>query len=137
MATDPDDDLVAHIAANVASLTADVNLFASAWRPAEGGIPVECVFVLLSGGVMAEAFIDAGAFGVEERKPQLQISVRSKRDEYRSGKLLANSIRDAVHHATIAGYLDVTVLEDKPIYIETTDDLSHRWSINVMMEHRE
>jgi hypothetical protein len=122
------------------SLTVNVDLFASPERAdtrvAAGGVPAQAVFCLESGGDPPAAYVDGGS-GLNLRVHAVQIIVRSNPRDYAGGKSLANSVRNAVHEAPIAGYLDVRVREAQPNYLGEDEKGCHRWSINVQLQIKE
>jgi len=136
MATDPDGDLVTYLAANIAALTANVNLFASKRQAAGDGIPHLAVFVLATGGPGPEAYVEGGS-GDERRYSAVQVMSRSAPDEYNASKTLARLILNTLHHATITGYLDVRVLETEPNYLGEDDSGDHLWTSNFELFHEE
>lgn len=136
MATDPDGDVVAHLNTTIGALTTDTNLFASKQQAPVDGIPHLAVFVLPTGGPAPEAYVDGGS-GSERRYSAVQVTSRSEPREYNAGKAFARVIRDALHHATIAGYLDVKVNETEPNYLGENDAGNHVWTSNLELFHEE
>lgn len=140
MATTPDLDIVNHLNTNVAALTKGTNLFYGPVRgqdtPDASYIPDEAVFVLSSGGPEPNAFL--GSINTcEEIFSSLTIRVRSAPDDFDGGQTLARSVRDALHHQTITGYVNVTVREADPAYLGVIDKKLHEWSIGVTCHHYE
>lgn len=129
-------DMVTYLAAQIGALTAQTNLFEGPVRAIGTGIPDEAVFCLVTGGPAPEPFVDGGS-AVEERTHSLLIVVRSEPEEFASGQTLAHSVRDAVHRASIAGYLDISIRECDPAYLGSDDENHHSWSIGVDMEIQE
>lgn len=136
MATDPDGDVVDHLDTSVGYLTKDTNLFASKEQAAGDYIPHNSVFVLASGGPAPEAYV-AGDTGDEQRFSALQIIIRSDPRDYNTGVTNARTVRDALHHATISGYVDVRVNETEPLYIGENDVGAHIWTTNLELWHEE
>lgn len=136
MATTPDADVASTLDTALATLTAGTNLF---YCPPIGpdavglGIPVKCVFVWSSGGAPPEPFVSGGT-GTERRYSAVSIRVRSARDDYAGGLTLARSVRDAIHRASISGYITVSVRESDPIWLGATETC-HEWSIGVELWH--
>ena len=134
MATTPDTDVVTTLDSALATLTAGTNLFRS---PPAGpdvvglALPQESVWVWSSGGPAPEPFVGGGT---EFRYSQVSIRVRSARDDFPGGTTLARSVRDAIHHATVSGYIRVFVRESDPAYLGATEN-GHEWSIGVELWH--
>lgn len=127
----PDADIAARLDTALGSLTLGVNLFRGKEQPySSTGIPHQAVFCLATGGPAPEAYLFGGT-GVELRYPAVQILVRSNPRDFAGGQALVRTIRDAVHHATIAGYVEVRVAETEPNYVREDDEGHHAWTINV------
>lgn len=135
MATDPDGDAVTYLAANIPALTKDVNLFASKEMAAGDGVPHEAVFVLAAGGPAPEAYADGTT--TELWYPALQVITRSKPRDYNGGLVLARLVLSTLHHAPLAGYVDVRVNESEPNHVAETDAGSHVWSNNFELWNEE
>lgn len=135
MATAPDTDLAAHLNTQLGAFTLGTNLFQGPPRPIDhDNVPAECIFVWVSGGPQALAFVNGGT-GQEQRVPTVNVRYRSDRRDFENGQTVARAIRDAIHHAPTAAYIEFTVREADPLYIGQTDDGSHEWSLSVDMEH--
>lgn len=138
MATTVDIDLMNHLNANVSALTTSGtsrNLWSGKLRAAEGRIPQECVFVLATGGFPPQGYADTTSINL--RMSGVQVFVRSNPRDFEGGQSLARKVRDALHHATIAGYIDVQAVQAEPIYIEEDEDGLHTWSVNFEATHEE
>ena len=140
MPSDPDKDVFDSLNTNIAALTAGTNLFRGKMQPAERsasdpGTPAEAVFVLASGGPPQEAYFAPTT--LERRFSGVQCRIRSDERDFGGGQTLARSVRDALHHKTLAGYIDVRVLETEPLYIAEDNEGHHEWSVNVELWHEE
>ena len=135
MATTPDADLVTHLDANVGALTDGTNLFRGKMRAAGDGCPVDSVFVLSSGGPAPQAYLSGTT--VERRYSDVTCYVRSDLGDFEGGQTLARAIRDAAHHADIAGYIDVRALQSEPPYVAERDDEAHVWVVNFQLWHEQ
>ena len=136
MATQPDNDLAVFLDTNVGALTSGTNLFRGFPRGVDTGIPDQCVFCLVSGGQAPDPFV-AGGTGDEQRYSEVMIRVRSNPHDFQGGQTLARSVRNAVHHKVIAGYINVEVRESDPMFLGETEKGHSEWSIVVLMEHLE
>jgi hypothetical protein len=134
MASDPDLDLVTHLATQGIG-TAATNLFRGPVRDATG-VPDASVFCLLAGGPAPESFVDGGA-SADYRRSSVQINTRSAPDDYNGGLAKAKAASAAAHKASLAGYVDVRVRESEPLYLGRDEKARHRFSSNVTMEHRQ
>lgn len=139
MATTIEEDVASYLNANVGSLTLGTNLFEGPPRyhttPESSHIPDECVFVMETGGPAAEAFL--GSTSYEDRQNGVQIRVRSAGEDYSGGRTLARAVRDALHHAAVSGYADVSVRASSPDYLGVTEKGHHEWSVSVLARHFE
>ena len=136
MSTTPDIDLVGHVNTNVGALTTGTNLFAGPVRAVGTGVPDLSVFVLATNGAPPMAFIAGGA-GNEQRYHGILVRVRSAPRAFEAGQTLARSVRDAIHHTAVSGYIEVEVRETDPAYLGTDDKGHHDWSIGVEMYSEE
>lgn len=134
MADTLDADIATVLAAGGIGLTSGTNLFTGPERPIGDGIPDEAVFVLASGGYPPEPFIDGS--GQDYCISTVQIIVRSAIRSHDSGQTLARDVRDCVHKATIAGYVDLRVREAEPNYLGQDEQELHTWSLNMELQHR-
>lgn len=134
----PDLDLATHIGTNVAALTLGTNLFMGPLRAKNVAIPDQVVFVLNTGGPQPSEFIEGGGTP-ELYEHSLQVRVRSApgASSFEDGQALARTVRDAIHRASISGYIDVWVRSSSPDYIEVDDEDRHEWVIGVGMEIEE
>ena len=136
MSTTPDIDLATHIGTNVGALTLGTNILAGPVRAVGTGVPDLCVFATATGGSAPEPFIYGGS-GNEQRYHQLLVRIRSAPRAFEAGQTLARSVRDAVHHTTVAGYIDVEVRETDPVYLGVDDKGHHDWTVGVEMYSEE
>jgi hypothetical protein len=131
MATAPDQDLVTLLNGAIGSLTENTNLFKGKMQPVSSYVPADSVFCLSSGGPAPQAYADGSA--VEQYHPAVQIMIRNT--NFLTGQTLARSVRNAVNHATISGYIDVRIGGSDPLYINEEETGFHLWSINVELWH--
>jgi hypothetical protein len=134
MAETLDEDVVTELAASGLGLVSGTNLFTGPERSVGDGIPDQAVFVLATGGAPPAPFIDGS--GVDYCWSTVQITVRSAVRSFHSGQALARSVRNAIHEASISGYVDVRAREAEPNYLGADEQEMHTWTINVEMEHR-
>ena len=126
----PDVDVAARLVAAGIGLTLGTNLFRGKERPpAAPGIPHKAVFCLASGGAGPQAYADGTA--LQLRYPSVQVFVRSDPNDFAAGQTLARAVRDALHHATVAGYVNVEVVESEPNYLSEDEQGHHLWTVNV------
>lgn len=144
MATTPDMDLATHIGANVGALTLGTNVFAgklmeSSPKGSSGLYPDKAVACLADAGDPPEAYADGTS--TELRPSEVTVLIRSDvravASSFADGQTLARAVRDAVHHASVSGYIDVAVLSAEPVYRGEDNAGRHQWSIQVRMLHEQ
>jgi hypothetical protein len=126
----PDIDILTALAAAGIGLSRGINLFCGPPRAANPPtIPHQAVFVLASGGPEQEAYSDGTT--TERRYSAVQVRVRSNPRGFDAGNTLARQVRDALHHRTLTGYLDVRAMQSEPIYIGEDEPGHHEFSVNL------
>lgn len=139
-------DVVAHLAAEVASLTANQNVRRGPQMPASqnqsvpGAVPEECVFVLLTGGPKSVVFngsepsdSDPTIFKGEDY-PTVQVWIRSFPKDYDGGRNLALSVLRAIDRKPPSGYFEAEVFGSAPDFIREDDENRYEWSINATLK---
>lgn len=126
----PDTDIVNHLDSALGTLTKGTNLFRGPVRPVSSYIPGEAVFCLSVVGFRPLAIIGQT---LSNYSKQVQIRIRSDKNDYAGGYTLAKSILTTLHFASVTGdnYYDVRVREDEPGYLGVNEDDYHEWSLNV------
>jgi hypothetical protein len=125
----PNRDLATEIASAL-SLTLGTNCFYGMVRPPENGIAAKAVFCISSGGPKPTSFL--GQTRVR-RFSSVQVRVRGEEDDFDGGELFARQVRDAVHHASIAGYIEVEAQVSEPAHLGPDRRGYPEWSIPVEM----
>jgi hypothetical protein len=125
----PNRDLATDIASTL-SLTLGEDCFWGMVRPPDDTIKPRAVFVMSTGGPKPSNF--NGQTKVR-RFSGLQVRVRGDQDDADAGELFARQVRDAVHHATISGYLEVEALVSEPIHLGPDRQGYPEWSIPTEM----
>jgi hypothetical protein len=119
-------DVATHIGATVAGFTYLTNVFDGPVRPVPAA-PAKAVFVLATGGPPPEARIGETQ---ADRFPALQIRTRGDKNDFAGGLADARAVRDAVHYAPLAGWVDVRVQETEPNYLGEDNNGHPEWSVN-------
>lgn len=127
-------DIATYLAAQLGTLTLQTNLFAGPVRGPDARAPVEAVFVFSTGGPAPLEHI-AGGSGTNHWQPELQIRVRSSKEEFANGLALARSVTSTLHHATVSGYVEVAARESDPVYLGPDDAGYHEWSVGIRLEY--
>ena len=128
-------DVATFIASSIGSLTLGTNCFAGPVKKVStgSGVPHTAVFVIGTGGLQKEAFIDGGSKG-SLSKPTVQILVRSDKNDLSGGLTLAESIMAVVDMGPpTASYVESRSNSSDPIYIGTDETGHHEWSINLTL----
>jgi len=137
MATTPDVDVATRLGAAGIGLTLGTNLFAGPVRAyVDGTVPHQSVFCLATGGPPPEPFC-GDPTNKDFRRSKVQVRTRSNLEDFDGGQTLTRNTRNAIHKASVVGYVDVEVLESEPNYLGKDEDGHHEWSINVELMHRE
>lgn len=130
----PDGDLVTRIVAGLgAGYTDGTNVFRGAPRKPGNGVPRKAIFCLASGGPRPEQYTQGAGTTSEIRYTSVQVYVRGDVNDFATGQTLARDTRDAVHKATVSGYVNVEVNESEPTFLGVDDQECPRWSLNVTM----
>lgn len=128
----PDADVVTELAAAGLGLVAGVNIFRGPMRPAVAGVPVKAVFVAETGGPPPVPYIDAATHG-DTWTFEVQVMVRGSREKFAETRTLARDIRDALHRASIAGYLSVVAIQSGPVPLGFDGNECPLFSINARL----
>lgn len=129
MPAQPDDAVVAILAAAGLGLTGGTNLFGGPVRPQGSGVPLASVFALSTGGPVHQPYIGNAH---DLTIATVQVNVRGAPGDFAGGETLARACLVAIHRAAIAGYAGCIVREPRPTYLGAdagTD--THLWSLNV------
>jgi hypothetical protein len=113
-------------------LTLGTNLFWGKVREVDtaSGVPSQAVFVTPHLSPAPENYCD-GSRTPQAREPQLQITVRSGRQDYSGGQSLARSVQDALHDIPPSGYNACRITQAEPVPIGETASGEHLFSLNV------
>lgn len=126
--TEPAADLSTFLAANVAGLTSGTNLFVSKRRPVSNNFPRSAVFLSGVPGLPVTRVM-----GDVENVRYAVVETELRWVTYAGGDSKIREIQDALQGPTIAGYLDVAVLESEPIPLGADDEGNHLFALNVQM----
>ncbi len=130
MAKNPAIDLATYLGTNLGTVALGTDLFhgpEKAYVP-KGNVPAECVFCIASGGPPPRLFLQGG--NSWDGRYSVQVIVRSDQEDYAGGLVLAKSVVDTLHLATITNWYHVGVTHPEPIYLGKNENDLHRWSIN-------
>lgn len=125
----PERDLAAHIASAL-TLVLGTSVFYGMVRPPEDGIPVRAVFCMPTGGPKPTNFCGVSKV---RRFSSVQVRVRYDKDDPDGGIIFARLVRDAIHHATIGGYIEVETQQSEPAPLGLDRQGYPEWSIPVEM----
>lgn len=128
----PDAAVVTRLAAAGLGLTSGTNLFRGPVRPVGNGVPAKAVFCLAAGGPAPVPYIDAAAFG-DTYYFDVQVRVRGDRESFAATRSLARSIRNALHRASLSGYLSTVVTESEPISLGFDGSERPEFALNVRL----
>jgi hypothetical protein len=126
----PDEDLAAHIATTL-SLTLDTDVIAAQPDEQDSTIPHQAIFVFPVAGPEPQDHFAPTTTSI--MPGNLQVRVRSGVNEHTTGLALARSVRDAIHHAAIAAYINVRILSVEPSPLGKDRHGRSSWSIPVEM----
>ncbi len=130
----PEIDIATYLDAQTA-LTLGTDLFIGPRRAADTFISNTSAFVLETGGDPPDGYLGTDVKWIEN--VSLNVQVRATKNDYQTGKALANTIWEALNFATITAakdsiaYMDVFCDQARPIYLGTTNNDEHLWSVNV------
>jgi len=109
----------------LSAYTIGTNLFAGPVRPVSAVIPHRAIFVLAYGGPSP---LDKFS-GVSIQRHSVQVMVRGNPDAFSVAQADAKACRDALHLATIAGYLRCAAIQ--PVYLGLDDTEHPLFSLNL------
>jgi hypothetical protein len=133
MSRDTAADLVALLGSAGLGLSVGSNLFVGPdLEDDDATVPDTAVFVLQSGGDPPLSYIGSGR--KTYRTTTCQVRIRSARESFQAGHLLALGALDVLHLATLPPYVRVSVSEGSPSYFGTDSSDRHRWSFTVDAE---
>lgn len=133
MARDTAADLATILAASGLGLSVGTNLFLGpVIEDDDATVPDVSCFVLQTGGDSPVSYVGAGR--KTYRAITCQVRVRSARESFQVGHLLALGALDALHLATAAPYTLIQVEEGSPNYFGTDGSDRHWWSFTVSAE---
>lgn len=92
----------------------------------------QLVNVLATGGPPPMPLMGA-APNLNIYQARVQVTVRSKVEQFAAGEALARGCRDKLHLVVLAGYIDVLAQESEPNYLGVDDRGTHRWSLNFLV----
>ncbi len=139
MAFEPAFDFATRLGALAASLTLNTNLWPGEERaPKKRGrttiIPDQAVFCLENGGRPIGMVGSApGADEKDEHWSRIEVIIRSKRNQFTTGKALALEVKRAAHKMAVvavdggAAYIDCLAIGSGPTYLVDDDTEHHRW----------
>jgi hypothetical protein len=127
----PDRAVARHLADNVVGLTLRENLFNGPMRKGDG----LGVFCILDGGLEPEVChqdaTTGSTFKATTSRPTVQVRLRGDKGCYDDSLELAEEIRQAIHLASISGYIDVRADSSSMSYLGQDNDGHPEWTINV------
>ena len=132
----PEMDVATYLSTAGLGLMLGTNLYTGAVLPAnvdghQGNVPGLSVFVNSVGGPPPLPYMGPAATAGSLYSHGIQVRVRGYPDAQAAGLVLARQVRNALHRATIPGYLFCLVKESQPLYLGVDANNRHQWSINV------
>lgn len=124
-----EDDIAA--ALQTAALgTVGTDIYRGPTRVPDGGVPVNCIFVLQSGGFQPEPYINSTRKSWQEKF--LEVRIRRKQSEYGAGRDLAQQVWNALHLATPpSGATWLKCRRAAPMYIGRDKAGHHEWLVEL------
>ena len=134
-----DADVVDELDTNVDKLLKGENLFIGPVRSTvQDSVPSEAVFVEMQSGLLPEGYLDGNADTPEIRHPFLTITVRSCQDDFVGGQGLARDTYRALHNQfPNASYFYARIQSDEPLYIGTSEQREHLWTMTLRLRIEE
>lgn len=133
MARDTAADLASILAAGGLGLSIGTNLFLGPdIEDDDAVVPDVACFVLQTGGDAPVSYVGGGR--KTYRANTCQVRIRSARESFQSGHVLALGALDALHLANAAPYVLIEVEEGSPSYVGTDGSDRHWWSFTVNAE---
>jgi hypothetical protein len=133
-------DVAARLGATVGGLTYGANVREGPQRkPTDntalpGAVPHACVFCVGTGGIDDVPFVDGGA-STSEKRPTVQVLVRSDPNDFDGGRARADACFAALNLKSFGAYHEVRALGSAPAYVHRDEQDHHVWSINVALRH--
>lgn len=97
-------------------------------RKVGNGIPHQAIFITPVGSPPPFMYMDGGA---DLRRYNAQVYVRSNPNAYTAGLALAEAAYNALHKASISGYVRVVAEQSAPAYIGLDAQEHHEWTFTV------
>lgn len=113
----------------LSAYTLATNLFAGPVRPISAVVPHRAIFVLTYGGPSP---LDKFS-GVSIQRHSVQVMLRGNPDAFSVAQADAKACRDALHLATIAGYMRCAAIQ--PVYLGLDDTEHPLFSLNLELWH--
>ncbi|ADO68702.1 minor capsid protein [Stigmatella aurantiaca] len=133
MSRDTAADLVVLLGSSGLGLSVGGNLFAGpALEDDDATVPDTAAFVFQSGGDPPQSYIGRGRQTL--RTTTCQVRIRSAREDFQAGQLLALAALDVLHLAPLPPYVRISVSEGSPSYFGTDSSDRHWWSFTVDAE---
>lgn len=108
------------------------NVIAGPARESDDIVPNELINVLQTGGPPPMPFMGS-APNKNVKIARVQVTVRSKLDNFGDGEALARGILQKLHLVVLDGYTDVMAQETEPNYLGEDERRIHRWTMNFAM----
>lgn len=128
-----DQEVATVIQGNIAEMQLGCNLFHGPVRGVSDFIPARSVFCLVTGGPEPSDCHDDDKY---ISFPQVQVRVRSDRQDYDNGVELARAITEILHNSApteITNFIDARTVDSEPNYLGEDEDGHPEWSINVQL----
>lgn len=132
-AAEPDAIVASTLAAALgAPWVVGTTIFRGPMRPVGAGIPEAALFVLATGGTPPEPYL-GGAAAADLSRKAVQVMVRGAPRSRATTATLARAVRDALHKATLAGYVQCLAQQSEPVYLHEDAGDRSLYSVNVLL----
>lgn len=131
MTQDPETDIAAYLATAVGlELTLGTNLRKGEVLAVSSTVPAECVFVEVQSTEAPEPYLGAGDYWTAEA----DITVRGPSGNREAARLRARAILEALHRATIPGYVRVVADDSEPEHLGADEAQCHEYTFTLTLE---
>lgn len=105
------------------------NLFTAPMPEADGDVPDRAVALVVTGGAGPLPYLGPGRAAY--LSPGCQVRIRSAREDFQGGQLLARSLFEVLHQTPLMPSVFVRAEESAPAYLGTDGADRHRWVLNL------
>ncbi|WP_368667067.1 minor capsid protein [Myxococcus sp. AB056] len=99
----------------------------------DGRVPDRAVALVVTGGVAPVPYVGAGRSAY--LSPGCQVRIRSAREDFQGGQLLAFALFAVLHQTSHISRVSARAEESAPVYLGMDGADRHRWVINVLLRY--